>query len=323
MLVLEKIHLILTRLPHKFLIFCVFDSKKNCERQMILKADSQEKVETSRATTSQPSEGNVSSHSPVTAPLRTQSPQTERINDEDGTCEGKPRSTSKAQELPSNPDVGGCSSHLSHLSEGELFPEKQLKSRKQLSAGELSHHPDANRDASSGNRTVATSSAEAKQACQGEGDDADASTLNYFSLLPKSTDEKASSISDAATHHSEANQSLKVAPHSSNDDISLGKTCALSQLSEQKETCRDREFENVTLRKMFLGKKKEKGPKKACRIVQSSCFSASWRCQEGTVLMESDAPRLSEAIQRKMEFPRWKESGRLWRKHKFNFCCLS
>lgn len=293
---------------------------------MILKAGSQEKVETSTATTSQPSEGNISSHSPVATSLRTQSPQTERTNDEEGTCEGKPRSTSKALELSSNPDVGGCSSHLSHLSEGELFPEKQLMSRKQLSAGELSHHPDVNRDTSSGNRTVVTSRAEAKQACQGEGDDADASTLNYFILLPKSTEEKASSISDVATRHSEANQSLKVA-HSSNDDISLRKTCVLSQLPEQKEARRDREFENVTFRKMFLGKKKEKGPRMACRIVHSSCFSAGWRCQKGAVLMEADAPRgvlrVAEAIKRKVAIPRRKESGRLWRKHKFNFCCLS
>lgn len=291
---------------------------------MILKAGSQEKVETSTATTSQPSDENVSSHSPVATSLRAQSPQTERINDEEGTCEGKPRSMSKALELSSNPDAGGCSSHLSHLSEGELFPEKQLMSRKQLSAGELSH-PDVNRDTSSGNRTVVTSRAEAKQACQGEGVDADASTLNYFILLPKSTEEKESSISDVATRHSEANQSLKVA-HSSNDDISLGKTCVLSQLPEQKEARRDK-FENVIFRKMFLGKKKEKGPRMACRIVHSSCFSAGWRCQKEAVLMEADAPRgvfrVAEAIKRKVEIPRRKESGRLWRKHKFNFCCLS
>lgn len=92
-------------------------------------------------------------------------------------------------------------------------------SSKQLSAGELSHL-DANRDTSSGNRTVVTSSAEARQACQGEGHDANATcgrTLNYFILLPKSSEEKVSSNSDVATRHSEAKQSLKVAQPSNND----------------------------------------------------------------------------------------------------------
>lgn len=326
----KKIHLILTCLPHKFLIFfCVFDSKKSCERQMILKADSQEKVKTSGAPTAQPSEGNVSSHSPVTASLRTQPSQKEGIGDEEGTREGKPRSMSEAKELPNNPDVGSCSSELSHVSRGELFPVERPMSRKQLSAGELSHDPDAHGDTSTGNRTVAASSAKARQACQGEGHDPDATygrTLNYLILLPKSSDEKVSSNSDDATRHSEANQSLKVA-QPSNNDICLVKTCA---------KCRDREFANITFHKKPCGssrKKKEKGPRKGCRNVQSSWFSAAahreadWRRQRGSVLMEADAPsgvyRVAEAIEVKTEFPRQKESGRLWRKHKFNFCCIT
>lgn len=162
---------------------------------MVLRADSQEKVKTSRATTAQPSEGNVSSHSPVATSLRTQSTQKERIGDEEGgTSEGKPRSTSEANELSSS---GSCSSELSHVSEGELFPVEQLMSRKQLSPVELSHDPDA-RDRPSGNRTVVTSNAKARQACQGEGHDADATCgrpLNCFILLPKSSKGKVSSNS--------------------------------------------------------------------------------------------------------------------------------
>lgn len=296
---------------------------------MILKADSQEKVKTSGAPTAQPSEGNVSSHSPVTASLRTQPSQKERIGDEEGTREGKQRSTYEAKELPNNPDGGSCSSALSHVSEGELFPAERLMSRKQLSAGELSHDPDAHGDTSSGNRTVAASSAKARQACEGEGHDPDATygrTLNYFILLPKSSEEKVSSNSDVATRHSEANQSLKVA-QPSNNDICLVQTCA---------KCRDREIANITFHKKpceSLRKKKEKGPRKGCRNVQSSWFSVSahreagWRHQRGPVLMGADAPsgvyRVAEAIEVKTEFPRQKESGRLWRKHKFNFCCIT
>lgn len=219
---------------------------------MILKADSQEKVKTSRATTAQPSEVDVSCQSPVTTSLQTQSPQKERIGDEEGTSGGKLSSTPEAKELPNNPDVGSRSRELSHVSEGELFPVEQLMSRKQLSAGELSHDPDANGDTSSGNRTVVTSGAKARQACQGEGHDADATckTLNHFILLPKSTEENMSSNSAAATRRRETSQSLKVA-QPPNDGISLGKACAKSQLSEQRKSCRGRAFA-----------KREKGPRR-------------------------------------------------------------
>lgn len=202
---------------------------------MILKTDSQEKVEASRDTTAQPSEVDVSCHSPVTTPLQTQSPQEEGIGDEEGTSEGKLSRTSEAKELPNGPDVASRSRELSHVSEGELFPVEQLMSRKQLSAGELSHDSDANGDTSSRNRTVVTSGVKARQACQGEGHDADATckTLNHFILLPKSSEEKMSSNSGVERRRSEAGQSLKVA-QPPNDDIRLGTTCATSQFSEQR-----------------------------------------------------------------------------------------
>lgn len=176
---------------------------------MILKADSQ-KIGKKQQSYDGPAIGGKRLQSFTRVATSTQK---EKIGDEEG--------------LPNHPDVGSCSSKLSHVSEGELFPVEQQMSRKLLE--NLSRVPDANGDTSSSNRTLVTSRAKAKKVCQGEGRAADATcgrTLNYVILLPKSSEEKVSRNLDVVTCQSETNQSLKVA------QPSLVKTRAKSQLSE-------------------------------------------------------------------------------------------